>query len=333
MAASSRRTRVPWLAALMLVAVLCLLATPAEASLGDRLPEFRECVKVCERDNCDPRNHPTKIPLHRRLLFWTCPHECDYTCQHIITEHRRGRNEPVTQFHGKWPFVRMFGMQEPFSVLFSLGNLAAHQGGLAKIRKHVPRTYSLRPFYVLFAWIGTASWIFSAIFHTRDFVATEQLDYFAAGASVLYGLYYGVVRVFRLDQPERSGSLKLWTLLCVGLYAAHVSYLKFWRWDYTYNMAANVAVGLCQNVLWTTFSIVTFFKTGDWWTAWPGLIVTWIMLVMGLELLDFPPLAGALDAHSLWHLGTIAPCVMWYNFMIKDTADDIARSKGIKPKA
>ena len=37
----------------------------------------------------------------------------------------------------------------------------------------------------------------SMIFHTRDFNFTEKLDYFAAGASVLYGLYYTPIRVFR----------------------------------------------------------------------------------------------------------------------------------------
>ncbi|KAH7035004.1 PER1 protein [Microdochium trichocladiopsis] len=328
--AASLRSRRPWLAVLLVV-VLCLVATPAEASLGDRLPEFRECVNVCERDNCNSKTNPSKIPLHRRLLLWTCPQECDYACQHIITAHRVGRNEPITQFHGKWPFNRMLGMQEPFSVLFSLGNLAAHQQGLAKIRRHVPKTYPLRPFYVLFAWFGTASWVFSAIFHTRDFVSTEQLDYFAAGASVLYGLYYALVRVARLDQSPRL--LGLWTLLCAALYAAHVSYLKFWRWDYTYNMAANVAVGLVHNLLWYGFCVAKWRETHAWWSVWPGLIVSWIMLVMGLELLDFPPLAGAFDAHSLWHLGTIPPCIMWYNFMIRDTEDDIAKSKVAKPKA
>ena len=38
-----------------------------------------------------------------------------------------------------------------------------------------------------------ACWIFSSIFHTRDFVLTERLDYFGAGASVLYGLYFAPI--------------------------------------------------------------------------------------------------------------------------------------------
>jgi len=222
-------------------------------------------------------------------------------------------------------------MQEPFSVLFSLCNLAAHQSGLAKVKQQIPETYSLRPFYVLFGFFGTMTWILSAIFHTRDFVVTEQLDYFAAGASVLYGLYFATVRVFRLDRNTRL--LGYWTFLCLSLYAAHVTYLKFWRWDYSYNMAANVTVGALHNLLWWGFSIRRFYKTGARWTLLPGLIVTWISVAMSLELLDFPPVAGAVDAHSLWHLGTIAPCYMWYMFWVRDFEDDMTKSRPLKTKA
>jgi post-GPI attachment to proteins factor 3 len=224
-------------------------------------------------------------------------------------------------------------MQEPASVLFSLGNFYAHYRGLtAKIRPLIPATYGLRPYYALLAYVGMASWVFSAIFHTRDFGVTEKLDYFAAGASVLYGLYYTPIRLFRLDktgspdprvleqtllsQPKNTSSqtwiLPLWTLLCVSLYAAHVAYLTLWTWDYGYNMGANVAIGIVQNLLWSWFSLRRFQQKRRWWAATPGLVVAWVMMVMSLELLDFPPIWGVLDAHSLWHLGTIAPTVFWY---------------------
>ncbi|KAI0176320.1 Per1-like protein [Hypoxylon sp. FL1284] len=323
----------PFLLALL---VACSLWTTASASAGDRLPEFRECVQVCTRENCDPNNNPTHIPLHRRLLLWTCPQECDYTCQHIVTERRVSAGEAVLQFHGKWPFVRVLGMQEPFSVLFSVGNMLAHQSGLAKLRQAVPAGYPLRRYYELFAYFGVATWIFSSIFHVRDFRATEQLDYFAAGAGVLYGMYYTPVRVFRLDRPtpRRRSVLRLWSLFCCVLYAAHVAYLKLWRWNYSYNMAANVVVGLVQNSLWSYFSWKKWRDSRKPWAVWPGVIVAWLMMVMSLELLDFPPLWGALDAHSLWHLGTIGPTVLWYNFLVKDSLDDLAntvKTKDVKP--
>lgn len=254
--------------------------------------------------------------MHRRLLLWTCPQECDYTCQHIVTERRIARHESVTQFHGKWPFIRVLGMQEPMSVLFSLGNMYAHYNGLVQLKTQVPSSYPLRRYYVGFAYIGIVTWICSTVFHIRDFAATEQLDYFAAGAGVLYGMYYAPILVFRLDKatPRRQSILRLWTFACCVMYACHVLYLKLWNWDYTYNMAANVVVGLLQNALWTYFSWRRYRETRRIWAIWPGCVVAWLMMAMSLELLDFPPLWGALDAHSLWHLGTILPAAVWYRY-------------------
>jgi hypothetical protein len=289
-------------------------------------------LSVCPRpfelnfDKLLTNDIPRDTAFHRRLLLWDCASECDYTCQHIVTDRRIAAREPIVQFHGKWPFYRFMGMQEPFSVLCSLGNLWAHYYGLRKIRAHIPASYTLRPFYEWLAGVGIASWVFSSLFHTRDFQLTEELDYFAAGASVLYGLYYTPVRIFRLDRPSprRQSILRAWTLLCGFLYLCHVGYLKFVRWNYTYNMAANVAAGIVQNVLWSYFSIDKYRRSRQSWAIWPGLVVAWVIFAMSMELFDFAPWLGAIDAHSLWHLMTIAPTVLWYNFLIRDARDDMA---------
>jgi hypothetical protein len=211
-------------------------------------------------------------------------------------------------------------MQEPASVLFSLFNFLAHDDGITKVREHIPASYPLRKYYLLFGYFGLASWMSSMIFHTRDFNLTEKLDYFAAGASVMYGLYFAVIRIFRLDQPKASGAstnnisttlLRVWTYLCASLWLLHVSYLSFVTFDYTYNMAANVVVGIIQNILWTWFSVQRYRKVGRLWAAWPGLIVAWVVLAMSLELFDFAPWGGMVDAHALWHLGTVGPTI-WY---------------------
>ncbi|KAL2257714.1 hypothetical protein VTK26DRAFT_9270 [Humicola hyalothermophila] len=318
----------------LLLLISLLLVRPVVASIGDQLPEFKECVEICKQENCGAdAAHRTPIPLHRRLLFWTCPAECDYTCQHIVTAARQSAEppRPVVQFHGKWPFRRFLGMQEPLSVLFSLGNLAAHWHGLRRrVLVRMPASYPLRPFYVLLARVGVATWLLSAVFHTRDFPLTEQLDYFAAGASVLYGLYYTVVRIFRLDRRAKAGALRAWTALCLALYAAHVAYLKLWRWDYTYNMAANVVCGAVHAALWSWFSLKRYRQTREAWTAWPAMVVVWVSCAMSLELLDFPPIWGSIDAHSLWHLGTIPPAVLFYDFLVKDAQDDMASSARLK---
>lgn len=198
---------------------------------------------------------------------------------------------------------------------FSFLNFLAHRHGLLKIRERIPANYPLRQYYIIFSYFGLASWLFSIAFHARDFALTEMLDYFAAGASVLYGLYYTPVRIFRLDRsnsPIKQTLLRLWTFTCILVYAGHVAYLTAWRWDYTYNMAANVTVGVAQNILWTWFSVKRYRVLKKPWTAWPGLIVAWIVVVMSLELLDFAPISGMVDAHSLWHLGTVGPTIWWY---------------------
>ena len=273
------------------------------------------------------------------MLLWDCASNCDYNCQRIITTQRQKRRPPidnaVVQFHGKWPFHRLAGIQEPFSVLFSLLNFLAHQQGLAKVREQIPKSYPLRPYYELLAYFGLSSWVFSMLFHVRDFPVTETLDYLAAGAYILYGLYYGVVRMFGLDQAsglkqgreEGSGgrgaagaagaaALRAWTGFCALLYLGHVSYLLLVRWDHEYNILANLVVGMVQNVLWTWFSVKRYRAVGgQGWTVWPALIVGWIIAAMSLELFDFAPLGGMLDAHSLWHLGTVGPTVWWYRYV------------------
>lgn len=200
---------------------------------------------------------------------------------------------------------------------FSFFNFLAHRHGLMMIRKTIPENYPLRYYYVLLSYFGLASWLFSMVFHTRDFALTEMLDYFGAGASVLYGLYYALVRIFRLDisdSPAKQRLLRSWTITCILAYTGHVTYLTVWRWDYTYNMAANVVVGVAQNILWTWFSLKRYRNLREPWTAWPGLIVAWIVVAMSLELLDFAPISGMLDAHSLWHLGTVGPTIWWYKY-------------------
>lgn len=205
-------------------------------------------------------------------------------------------------------------MQEPFSVLFSLLNFLAHYNGLQKVLLNIPDAYSMRPYYVILAQLGMITWASSAIFHMRDFKATEELDYFAAGASVLYGLYYAAIRILRMDQGGRKTKsiLRAWTGLCILLYAAHFTYLKAYDWDYGYNMAANVVIGVIQNVMWSFFSYQKYKRSGRTWAMWPGFVVAWLVLAMSLELLDFPPWFGSVDAHSLWHLGTVGPTIVMY---------------------
>ncbi|KLU81341.1 hypothetical protein MAPG_00431 [Magnaporthiopsis poae ATCC 64411] len=60
---------------LLLVAACLLLGGTADASVGDRLPEFQDCVELCKQENCHPgtfehknniREPPPPDPFLRR---------------------------------------------------------------------------------------------------------------------------------------------------------------------------------------------------------------------------------------------------------------------------
>lgn len=159
-------------------------------------PIARQCPSLCA-------SIPSKVvkpqlltfpAISLRLMLWTCASNCDYTCQHVITHQRLQRDppmlQPVVQYHGKWPFLRFMGMQEPFSVLFSAMNFAAHWWGQEQVRRNMPKDYSLRKFYIAFGYFGYASWIFSMLFHTRDFNLTEKLDYCRRRQCALRSILY-----------------------------------------------------------------------------------------------------------------------------------------------
>ena len=64
------------------------------------------------------------MPEAKKLNPWLCRGECA---------------SRVPQFHGKWPFLRVLGLQEPASVLASGLNLAAALHMLGRFVAAVPR--------------------------------------------------------------------------------------------------------------------------------------------------------------------------------------------------
>ena len=152
----------PYIARLCLILLTC---TPfVLASAGDRAQIFQNCVPVClhylEEGRCD-------IPALFRLAGWTCTDDCKYKCMRFITDDAVGKNEPILQYYGKWPFTRHAGMQEPASVAFSVMNMIAHLYGARVISRRVPQGHPMRLYYLIWSYISINAWIWSSIFHTR----------------------------------------------------------------------------------------------------------------------------------------------------------------------
>ncbi|KAH3664273.1 hypothetical protein OGAPHI_004625 [Ogataea philodendri] len=343
---------------------------PVRASLGDDLPEFQRCVQKCDVLTCGGASKYPEIterellqwktqqqiyhlfdelplPLDLRLVGWQCLPNCDYQCQRIVTKDRVSKGQEVYQFHGKWPFVRVLGIQELFSTLFSIGNWFPHYWGAKLIWKQCGKEIRAgnSPFvklywsYLVVALVAMCAWFFSTIFHLRDTWNRERLDYFFAGATVLSGFHAIAVRVFKLYLPQHDRKRQLLGLVTLLAYFGHVTRLLT-NWSYTYNMQANVFCGLLQNVLWIYHSVTCFRKSrrssslkADLlnkdvnWTLTPLALVLSVSAGMSFELFDFAPILDLVDAHALWHLATIWPALFWYSYMVRDVEEGLKDRK------
>ncbi|EPY52414.1 GPI-phospholipase A2 activity regulator [Schizosaccharomyces cryophilus OY26] len=304
----------------------------ASASTGDSHPYYRTCLNNCINIDCN--QNPSQngmLPWYMRLLFWDCGSNCRYECQ-IDTEHYFAMNGvPSQQYFGKWYFIRVCGIQEFFSVLFSIFNLIVHYDGYQRMRRCIPASHHSKSLCLKWALIGMNAWIWSSVFHIRDTPITEKLDYFSAGAFVLFGLYNSLVLMFKLDlkQGGKPITFLLATLFSLA-FLSHISYLSFYTFDYDYNMKANLSIGLLSNFAWFYYSW-KHRNSGLHWTKWPALSVTALMLSASLELFDFSPIANLIDAHSLWHLATVPITYYIYSFVIKSSVyDTIAGSPKLK---
>ena len=187
-------------------------------------------------------------------------------------------------------------------------NFHGYFRGLRLVSQRIPDTYPLKPYYILLAIFGMNAWVWSSIFHTRDFLFTERADYFSAAASVMYGLFYATLRLFNIHQRDQNvirPYVYAWAAICSLAFLAHVFYLSFITFSYTYNMAANVGVGILQNLVWITYSITWSRSPRGRWVWIPAFVVVYVSCAMSLEIFDFFPVADALDAHALWHAATV----------------------------
>lgn len=374
---------------------LLVLVPMALGSPGNDLDEFHDCIFQCEQLTCyrNPYNmvqdeiwhevvaqgredefewhnydpswqfQPMPLPLHLKLLLWTCPSNCNYQCQRLVTKDRVRDGEEVLQFHGKWPFLRIWGIQEFASMIFSLGNLWVHYLGYERVSRAIDEvgatsravvTPQLRLLKVIAA-VTMAAWVCSTVFHVRDFLVTERLDYYMAGLTVLSGFYGIGCRYLKLYLPSRRLGWLIFTGGCAYAYYYHVHRLET-DWLYTYNMRANLTVGVLQYVFWALhcFGLYTKFyeeeqlnqhnlnhlhylqpsrvvgysfhsRSPKLYSLYPLLLCMIVIFGTALEIFDFAPVFYSLvDAHSLWHLVTIVPAFMgWYDWMVWDITENV----------
>jgi post-GPI attachment to proteins factor 3 len=134
------------------------------------------------------------VGAFENIIKWNCRDECKYKCMHMTTKAFIARDWKVPQFHGKWPFMRFIGLQEPASVIFSALNFYVHIKGIARFRQEVQPDAPLFLVWHVFAFICLNAWTWSMVFHARDFPLTELFDYVFAYSMVLASFWCMVKR-------------------------------------------------------------------------------------------------------------------------------------------
>lgn len=268
--------------------------------------------------------YDSNVSCTKEPLFITGPENCRYDCMQSMTDKAIQEGIPISQYFGKWPFYQLFGIQEPASVIFSIGNFCVHFYYFWILLFSVPSIshYQLKGFMILYSVIGMHAWIWCTLFHTRNTKVTEMMNYFSAGLLVLYTFYFTLLRVFQI----RNGSIirGLGTLF-ICLFVAHVGYLIIVAFNYVYNMYVNIVLGGCHILLWIGWYVmIRLQKKEDVVVSRPYahlVVISCVGVALAmcfLELFDFPPLWRVFDAHSLWHLSTVPLFILWYRFLVED---------------
>lgn len=295
--------------------ILLLVARPALGSWGDRAPLYRQCRGDCASKECGETSIDTWAASQSTadsLVGWTCLQDCSYSCMWKTVE-VYGEQGRVPQFHGKWPFLRLWGLQEPLSVLASLANLATNSYMVLWFVKRVPSTAPMYWVWVGYGLTAVNAWVWSSVFHTKDSPLTEMADYFSALATVLSSLL-----AFCLRQAHGSPSSQLAiSSLFLAFFSHHMYQMATLKFDYGYNMKVNVASGGLNCVAWLLWFLL--HRSEGRHILSGALAVLLVASSVALELLDFPPLYWVIDSHALWHIATVPLPLLWMRFASADS--------------
>lgn len=304
-------------AVLVAAAATGVLPTASGRHGGHTSVFFRRCMRTCV-EGCRPSAaaavQPASgapLPWSDRLFWRTCGDACDYECMWSTVGVMEHHGVGLYKFHGKWPFVKVLGVTEPLSMLFSVANLAPHVLYLARHRRRfAPSGYRHGWLWLVDGGLASAAWASAAVYHVLNRPWSERLDHYTAFVFLLFDAFAACVRV----ADWGAAGTRVAAGVGVAVLGAHGAAMAATDWRHELLVAfagAAVVVG-----------------SGAWigWAAWRRP-PHWRHIVAcraaglafaSLEVLDFPPLLYLLDAHALCHLLTAPLQVAWYRMLCVD---------------
>ena len=338
-----------------------------EASRGDLSYEYRTCWYECvKNEQCFDHDYDTNTNTNTisqqqqhgkesyqlfnlfKFLEWNCEDNCHYDCMqhHAMSRSRKGL--ATWQYYGHWPFIRILGMEEPASALFSVANALPHLKQLLMIsipsllhrylrysnsntnnnsklnEKNERNDYVMSIWVDIFPVVGLIAWIASTLFHIKKNKYTIPMDYVSALALLTYYLWMTIRRV-SIDLFGSSSSSSSSSMLSSYLLNfVFICFVSLWMWQsyriiiglvpFQSHLQICIVIAGMQFILWLIWAHQTRSSHGNK----SVLLQLYFVGAALLELFDFPPLFNHFDAHSLWHAATVPLGFWWFYFWNDD---------------
>lgn len=238
-------------------------------------------------------------------------------------EERTNLGDKPVKYHGKWPFRRVYGIQEPVAVALATLNLAVQFHGWISffillyyklpLKPNKKTYYEYTGLWHIYGVLAMNSWFWNAAFHCRDVELTEKLDYSSAVAFIGFSLIVAILRA--LNVRDEAAKVMV-SAPIISFVTTHILYLNFYKLDYGLNAKVCMVMGITQLLVWAVWAVIS--RHPSQWKLW--ILVFGGAIAILLEAFDFPPYGGYVDAHALWHATSIPLSYIWWSF-VRDDAE------------
>ncbi len=201
-------------------------------------------------------------------------------------------------------------------ILFTLLRLPSP--ALSRVR------YPVVAMTVVWAW----TYLWSTLFHIRETVLTERMDYFSSVLGWLYMAYAAAVHTLSL--PARwaawlGAGLALW-----ALYFLH--YMLAVSFDYGFAVRSVATVVVAHLLLYSVWCFRCLRSGERPLSVVLPCAATHLMIAMAcpLELNEInPPIWQTFDSHSLWHAAGNPISLAWGLFLIREAKWAAGNTDGV----
>jgi hypothetical protein len=283
----------------------------SEASQGDLDPKYISCTRNCNLSICkssEISKFGTGFP------YWHCEDDCNYDCMQSITLIRSEKGYGPLKYYGHWPFLRIYGMEEPASVIFSILNsvpyfmiLGRTLIGMLRKDNRVQdkngveiKTHFMHNWLVLYYFVSINCWLTSAYYHARKTDSASLVDFASALLFLGYSWWLAIRRIWGVCA---NGKLVGLVFITGGmLFSYQVNRMSAGLVTFDQHMYVSISIAILNVLTWFSWVLFSSEKQeGNTNYRYLCLLCQlWFSLAALLELYDFPAIYGLFDAHSLW---------------------------------